>query len=104
MIVVGWNNGSPNNRTGAGYGIRIAHEDRDAHFQNGWPSVVIELEGENEVEVSLSTSFWRGCTELRSAQIGRWLLRQGLAPWPTSNPPHLKLEPIGDRKFRLSRL
>ncbi|KPL03554.1 MAG: hypothetical protein AMJ73_06455 [candidate division Zixibacteria bacterium SM1_73] len=66
MIVVGWDNGLPNNRTGAGYGIRIAREDRDTHFQRGWSSVVIKLEGENEVEVSLSDSFWRGCTELRS--------------------------------------
>ena len=32
MIVVGWNNGSPNNRTGAGYGVRIVREDRDMVF------------------------------------------------------------------------
>ena len=31
MIVVGWNNGSPNNRTGAGYGVRIVREDRDMY-------------------------------------------------------------------------
>ena len=28
MIVSGWNNGSPDNRTGAGYGIRLSKEDR----------------------------------------------------------------------------
>ena len=102
MIAVGWNNGAPNNRTGAGYGIRIAPKDRDAHFQQEWPFVVIELEGDGEVKVSLSDSFWRGCTELRSARIGKWLLRQGLAPWPTNSPPHLKLKPIRDRRFKLS--
>ena len=44
MIVVGWNNGSPNNRTGAGYGVRIVREDRDMYFQNTWSSVIIELD------------------------------------------------------------
>lgn len=38
MIVSGWNNGSPNNRTGAGYGIRISKDDRDEE----WDSVEIE--------------------------------------------------------------
>jgi len=29
MIVTGWNNGSPNNSTGARYGIKIDPSDRD---------------------------------------------------------------------------
>ena len=63
MIVVGWNNGSPNDRTGGGYGIRVTREDRDRYFQVGWPSVTIELDKENMIEVSLSDSFWRGCID-----------------------------------------
>lgn len=104
MIVVGWNNGSPNNRTGAGHGIRIVREDREKHFQRAWPFVTIQLDDGYLVDVKLSDSFWRGCTELRSAKIGKWLLDHKFAPWPKGNPPNLKLEPIGNKKFKLSRL
>lgn len=102
MIVVGWNNGSPNNSTGAGYGIRIAREDRDNYFQKAWSSVTIELDGRDLVNVKLSEAFWRDCIELRSAKIGKYMLKHGLAPWPKGIPPTLKLKPIGNRKFRLS--
>ena len=104
MIVVGWNNGSPNDRTGGGYGIRVTREDRDRYFQRRWPSVTIELDKENMIEVKLSDSFWRGCIELRSKRIGKWMLDRRLAPWPKGSPPRLKLEPIGNRQFRLSPL
>ena len=77
MIVVGWNNGSPNNRTGAGYGIRIKREDRDRYFQRRWPFVTIEAGKGNIIKVNLSSSFWKGCTELRSAKIGKWMLDHG---------------------------
>jgi len=103
MIVVGWNNGSPS-KTGAGYGIRIRREDRDKYFEKGWSYVIIELEGDTQVKIRLSDSFWKDCIELRSAEIGRWMLKQKLAPWPKNKPPKLKLEPIGNRKFRLSRI
>ena len=53
------------------------------------------------LDVRLSASFWRGCTELRNVKIGKWMLEQGLAPWPKGDPPKLKLEPIGNRRFRL---
>jgi len=46
MIVSGWNNGSPNNRTCAGYGIRISKKDRDKYFRREWDSVEIELEND----------------------------------------------------------
>ena len=104
MIVTGWNNGAPDNRTGAGYGIRITHKDREKYFQKRWTSVMVELDNGDLVDIKLSNSFWKGCTELRSAKIGKWMLHHKLAPWPKGNPPKLKLEPIGSRKFRLSRL
>ena len=102
MIVVGWSQGTPNNNTGSGYGVRMARGDRDAHFRKSWPFVSIELGRGNTVEVNLSGAFWRGCTELRSAKIGKWLLDKGLAPWPKGNPPKLQLKPIADKKFKLS--
>jgi len=100
LIVTAWNNGSWN-RTGAGYGIRISVKDRNQYFRPEWESVIIVLD-DREVEVNLSKSFWSKCPELRKKEIGEWLIKNGLGRWPKGNPPKLKLEPIGDRKFRLS--
>ena len=104
MIVSGWNNGSPDNRTGAGYGIRLSKEDRDRYFRREWSSVEIELENGEVVEVRLSNSFWKGCVELRSSKIGRWMLEKGYAPWSKGNPPKFKLTPVGERKFKLRNI
>jgi len=102
MIVSGWNNGSPNNRTGAGYGIRLSKEDRDKYFQREWDFVKIELENGDVVEVKLSNSFWSNCSELRSSKIGKWMLENGYAPWPKNNPPKFELIPISEKKFKLA--
>jgi hypothetical protein len=102
MIVTGWNDGSPNNTTGSGYGVRLRREDRDKHFHLDWSSVSVELEGTRAITVSLTPSFWRRCTELRNLAIGKWLLDHGLAPWPKGKPPKMRLEQVGDRRFRLS--
>jgi hypothetical protein len=102
MIVSGWNDGSPNNATRGGYGIWMSRRNRDGYFDPEWGSVTIELEELGTTEVNLAPSFWRGCTELREAAIGRWLLDRGLAPWPKGKPPRLGLEPMGHRRFRLS--
>jgi len=104
MIAVGWNNGSPNNKTGAGYGIRITRRDRDKFFDKSWESVTLGLESDEVIEVKLSPSFWEGCIELRSARIGKWMLDHGLAPWPRGQPPQFQLEPRGEKRFRLSTL
>lgn len=101
MIVSGWKTGAPNIKTGVGFGLKIKQKDRDKYFQIKWPDVKIELEKGNWVEVNLSDSFWRDCIELRNSKIGRWMLENGLAPWPKGNPPKLELKSIGDRKFKL---
>lgn len=101
MIVSGWNNGSPNNKTGAGYGIRLSKEDRDRYFKKEWDFVEIELEDGEVVKVKLSNSFWNKCTELRSSKIGKWLLEMGYAPWPKGNPPKFRLIPVYERRFKL---
>ena len=58
MEVKGWNNGSPNNKTGAGYGIRLTRKDRDKFFKKPWKTVTLELADESVVDVNLSNSFW----------------------------------------------
>ena len=103
MIVTGWNNGKHNNITGGGYGIEIDPEDRDKYFRRTWTSVVIELDNEDVVGVTVSPSFWRGCPELRRKEIGKWMLDHRLAPWKGKRP-RSRLELVGHRRFRLSRL
>ena len=104
MIVTGWNNGSPNNRTGSGYGVRLKRRDRDDHFGREWQLVAVQLDNGKTVDVSLTGSFWRRCTELRSGVIGKWMLDRGLAPWPKGRPPRFRLERTGVRRFRLSQI
>ncbi|TDO55569.1 hypothetical protein EV651_114273 [Kribbella sp. VKM Ac-2571] len=98
MEVRAWNNGA-HRRSGAGYGLKVRIADRDRLFDPHWVNIVLTIPGEGEVEVSLSASFWRTCSELRSAAIGRWLLRSGQAPWPQGAPPTIRLTHISGNRF-----
>lgn len=100
MKARGWYS-APNNETGAGYGVRISPSDRDRYFRRTWARVILFIEGQGKVSANLTPSFWRGCVELRSQKIGKWMLGLGLAPWPQGQPPVFELEPIGDATFRL---
>ncbi|NKE60688.1 hypothetical protein FXN61_29420 [Lentzea sp. PSKA42] len=100
VLVTAWSNGRPLG-SGAGYGLRISAADRDEFFEPCWDSVEIELGPADAVTVSLSKSFWRTCTELRSAAVGRWLMTLGLAPWPKGAPPRLELVRLRGGRFRL---
>jgi len=102
MRVTAWNNGS-HHSTGAGYGIRLSPEDRDLYFSHAWDHVVVDLVDSGHAAISLSDSFWARCTELRSADVGRWLISQRLAPWPKGSPPTLLLAHLGGNAFRLAR-
>ena len=103
MEVKGWENGSGDNETGSGYGVKLSPEDRERWFEREWSSVILHIEGGDEVHVNVSQSFWRGCPELRHRRIGQFLVAEGLAPWKKRKPPRVKLEPLGGRHFRLSR-
>lgn len=63
MEVSGWSNSTPNDHTGAGYGI-LQHDDR--HFQRNQVKVV--LDNGEVAEVSLSKTFWT--TSLNSRVSG----------------------------------
>lgn len=103
MRATGWSNGRPLS-SGAGYGLRISVSDRDRFFRPDWNHVLLEADGSRQVVVRLSASFWKTCTELRSAEIGRWLLRRRLAPWQKGAPPSVEIEAIGGNRFRLRSL
>jgi superfamily II DNA or RNA helicase len=97
----GTHNGSADRTQPAGYGVRVSVDDRKRIFKPTWSEVTIQISA-HRVSVPLSPGFWRKCPELRSAEIGRWLLQEGLAPWPRGHPPPLRLEPLGGRIFKLS--
>lgn len=102
MRVTAWSNGRPL-ASGAGYGLKVGRADRDRYFKPSWKEVRLLFEDGARVSVPLSQSFWRSCTELRSSVIGRWLIRENLAPWPRGHPPTVLLEPVGDGRFRVTR-
>jgi hypothetical protein len=97
---IGWSNGRPL-PSGAGYGLRISVSDRDRFFRPNWNTVSLEVEGGGKIVGRLSASFWKTCTELRSAEIGRWLLRQRLAPWQKGAPPSVEIDHVDGNRFRL---
>jgi hypothetical protein len=89
----GWHNGGQQ-ADPAGYGIKFTKADRDRSFDPDWDHVVLDLEGAEQVTVPLAASFWRSCSELRSAAIGRWLLESGAAPWAHGTPPGIVVTPV----------
>jgi hypothetical protein len=105
MIVKAYNNGT-HNRNGAGYGFKVSNADRDEFFKPEWTSILVELpEGDEPVEVKIDpASFWsENSRELVSQAIGKWLRRNGLAPWHVGNAPVFVLEPIADNRFRVEK-
>jgi len=99
MRVTGWRNGTPK-ATGSGYGIRITRKDRDRYFKPEWDSVYIQTD-KDTIEIKLSSSFWKNCKELRSSELGKWMIEKGIAPWAPRKTPSMILESLGNRKFRL---
>jgi hypothetical protein len=95
-----WSNGSAHD-SGAGYGLKISRQDRDRFFERSWSAIELQVPGQGTTTVQLSASFWRSCTELRSAAIGRWLIGNGLAPWPKGSPPVVGIQPTGERAFSI---
>ena len=100
MRATGWSNGSAR-ASGAGYGLKISRQDRDRFFDQRWSAIVLHLPGHEPVNVPLSESFWRSCTELHSAAIGRWLIHNNLAPWHPGKPPVIELRKTSDRTFKV---
>jgi len=99
-----WNNGS-HHASGAGYGIKVGARDRDTLFRRQWKTVELYLPNQSApVIVNIDKdSFWNStCRELISREIGAWLIRTGLAPWPPGEPPSLRLVARSDRTFDLS--
>lgn len=65
----------------------------------GVESVLLEMEGSGATVIGLTESFWRKCAELRSADVGRWLLDAGPAPWTSGAPPTIAVKALGEARF-----
>lgn len=103
MIVTAWNSGK-HFESGAGYGLKLSIDDRDAYFSKEWPTVFVELPNSDiPIEINITKpSFWNNtCRELISQDIGIWLRSEGLAPWIKGKPPKFNLVPNGKKKFRV---
>jgi hypothetical protein len=98
VYATAWHNGQPS-RDPAGYGLKFVARDRDQAFDSEWTEMVLELEGAEPVTLPLSASFWRSCTELRSAAIGEWLLAAEVAPWVRGSPPGVVVTAIEGNRF-----
>lgn len=84
---------------GATSGLRVSAESRSRVFE--------PLKGElSQVQVVLpghpvqplcrvTSTFWTTCPELRSAEIGRWMVARGEKPWPRGHPPRYEAELVG---------
>lgn len=105
MIVNAWNNGA-HSRNGSGYGFRVHPEDRDAYFQKEWASLILEIEGESApVEAAFDPAgLWSETPRpIQCTALGRWLRKQGMAPWGRGNPPVFILEPLGENRFKVEK-
>jgi hypothetical protein len=99
VYATGWHNGHPSHEA-AGYGLKLTKADRDRYFDRTWQEVELQFVSDQSVTtVQLNPSFWGGCTELRSATIGQWLLTAGAAPWSQGNPPGVVVTHVEDNRF-----
>lgn len=76
-------------------------------MQRSWGSVEIELVGKKATKVAVANidkdSMWTGsCVHVISADIGRWLIGEGLAPWPKGKRPQFNVHSTGPRRFRVT--
>lgn len=91
-----WNNG---HRGPGGYALRISKAFLN-YFSQG-SKVQLDLPNGVVTQANLTASFATTCPELRSAEIGRWLLSSGLAPWPERKPPKLRLQQMKKDHFKV---
>jgi hypothetical protein len=93
---IAWRNGRPSNEP-AGYGFRVSKADRtDIPTRHGTGGR--ETTRQRGHVVPLSPSFWRSCSELLSAGIGRGLLESEVATWTSGGRflPNPSLSPLID--------
>lgn len=99
MQATGWRGGAGSPTEPGRYGLKISETDRANHFDPSWDHVIVELEGAGVATAQVTETFWSTCPELRSAEIGRWLLDARAAPWGAGTPPRIILTPVDGNRF-----
>ena len=92
-----WHKSTPNNSTGAGYGIRFS----PSYFENlkNWQVIIL---GDSGIILKRGRKVLnQPCTEIRSKLIGKYLIQNNLINWEQGKPFKLNLEYLGDNKFKL---
>lgn len=98
IIVTAWNNGLHV------YGIALSIANRNRVFSREWSEVFLLLEDEqNLICVKLTRGFWNQCPELRSVEIGYWMIKHKYAPWQNGLPPKFVLIKQKDNIFYLKK-
>lgn len=93
IIVTTWNNGSYH-KSGAGYGIRIPKESM-AIVRN-WKSMKI-----NNTIIYKKSEMTDKCPEIRSINIGQFLIQNNLNKWVKGTPYELKIIYLGEDNWEL---
>lgn len=96
-----WAGSNPNIDTGSGYGINIPFKIRDEIFQRNWEGIELNLDG-LIIYVSISEAFWRKCNEVRSPEIGKWLIRHNANTWIKGKPTKLEMTYIEENRFKVT--
>jgi len=96
-----WTNGKPNTNTGSGYGINIPLKIRRSIFQESWDSIELDLDG-SIIHIPLTNAFWNKCNEVRSPEIGKWLIKNNANTWRKGKPTKVEIIQIDGNQFKAS--
>ena len=96
-----WTNGKPNTSTGSGYGINIPLKIRKSIFQKSWNSMKLDLDG-SIVDIPLTSAFWNKCNEVRSPEIGKWLIKHNANSWIRGKPTKVEMIQVQGNQFKVS--
>lgn len=90
IVLTGWKGGT--------FGFRVRKEDQELFRKLSKVKLELPNLGEEpcQIEIKLSQSFWRGCPELRSKDIGGWMFRRGDLLWQEGSPPKYKAKMKGN--------
>ena len=102
MKVAAWNNGAFQT-TGAGTACVLGLATGTVALIDRGRTLILDLpNGRLGLRVKLSRSFWRDCPELRSAEIGQWLITIGHPRWRRGKPPLFTLTQVSGNHFRVA--
>jgi len=96
-----WTNGKPNVKMGSGYGINIPLKIRENIFQKNWDNIELDLDG-IIITIPLTEAFWNKCNEIRSSEIGKWLIKNNAHSWIKGKPTQIEMAQIKNNRFKAS--